>query len=411
MNRLKLMRRRGPGFFRLVSWAVLSLLGLPVLSSETEQNNAARFEQCIQRLQNQAQAEGISSSTRALLDEIQPVPRVLELDRSQPEFTQTFAGYLNRRVTSQRVEQGRALYSRHQALLQRIQRETGVPGHYLVAFWGLETGFGSHFGAFPVTHVLTTLACDERRSEYFGSELMHALHILDADHIRHEDMLGSWAGAMGHVQFMPSVFRRHAMDGDDDGRIDIWGSVTDALTSAGAFLEGIGWQSGERWGREVLLPDDFPYERAGRQRSAPLSEWRSLGVRMTNGEPLPDLDMDGAVLVPSGHRGPAFLVYDNFEVILRWNRSEFFALAVGHLADRIAGAAPLQQPPPETEPLSRSQVVAIQERLNVLGHEAGEADGVFGPATRGALSAFQDEQGLVADGHPDTKTVDLLLQD
>lgn len=391
--------------------AVLLAVGAAALAPGARADTA-EFAQCVAGLQERARGEGISSRTvEDVLGNVQYVARVIELDRRQPEFTQTFTDYFGRRVTEDRVARGRALLAEHRQLLQQVQRDTGVPPHYLVAFWGLETNFGSFFGNMPVPDSLATLACDPRRSEYFTGELIAALRIIDAGDIAPERMVGSWAGAMGHVQFMPSVFLRYAVDGDGSGRRDLWGSIPDAMASAGNFLRGIGWESGMRWGREVRLPEDFPYELAGRDQRQPLSFWREQGVTTATGSALPDVDVEAALLVPSGHRGPAFLVYHNFNVIMRWNRSEFFALAVGHLADRIAGAGALQQPPPaDAQALAREDVRRMQEQLNALGFDSGEPDGVFGPMTRAALSRFQRSVGKVADGHPDPVVVSALLE-
>ena len=219
-------------------------------------------------------------------------------------------------------------------------------------------------------------------------------------------MRGSWAGAMGHTQFMPSVYRRYAIDGDGDGRIDLWRSERDALASAANYLANIGWRAGQRWGREVLLPENFPYSSTGLTNSRPLADWRRLGVRSADGRQLAAIDLEAAVLLPNGHDGPAFLVYPNFHVILEWNRSEFYALAVGRLADRLIGAGPLVRPPsPETEALSRQAVERMQQQLNHLGFNAGEVDGVMGTMTQSALREFQSSNGIIADGFPDRNTL------
>jgi membrane-bound lytic murein transglycosylase B len=301
-----------------------------------------------------------------------------------------------------REEGGRELLAEHEDLLERVQARTGVQPHYLVAFWGLETNFGSYFGKMSVPDSLATLACDQRRSEFFTSELIAALQIIDSGDIDLAGMEGSWAGAMGHMQFMPSVFLRHAVDADGDGRRDLWGSIDDAMNSAGTFLAAMDWQPGWRWGREVRLPEGFDYALAGRGNARPLADWAELGVTDTRDRPLPRLDAEAAVLVPSGHEGPAFIVYHNFGVIMGWNRSEYYALGVGLLADRIAGTGRLSvSPPDDAPPLSRDRIHALQEALIDAGFDPGGTDGIFGPATRGALRAWQAERDMIADGHPD----------
>lgn len=360
------------------------------------------FARCIDDLQLRARSEGISTAAiRASLGQARHQTRVLELDRQQPEFTTPFADYLNRRVTEQRVARGRAMLAEHRPLLDRVAREYGVPAQYLVAFWGLETNYGSFFGRMPVISSLATLACDERRSRYFSAELMSALRIIEEGSIDFDRMEGSWAGAMGHVQFMPSVFLRYAVDYDGSGRRDLWGSLPDALASAANFLSHLGWETGWRWGREVRLPDGFDYNLAGRDQPRHLSEWARMGVRRADGRALGPADIDAALLIPAGHEGPAFLVYDNFDVIMRWNRSEYYALAVGHLADRIAGGVGLHQPPPDDTPrLSHRQVMDLQRALNEQGFDSGTVDGILGPATRQALSRYQRDHGMVPDGYP-----------
>lgn len=368
------------------------------------------FDQCIAGLQEQARAEQLPGW---VVDEVVPAlvfqPRVIELDRSQPEFTQTFAKYLKLRLTPERIELGRQLREHYDQFLARLTKEYGVPGQYLIAFWGLETNFGTYLGKMPTLDCLATLACDARRGKFFTGELMKALALLERESLSPSAMQGSWAGAMGQTQFMPSAYFSHAVDGDGDGRIDLWNSERDALASGAHFLASLGWKTGERWGREVLLPDDFPYTDIGLANRKPLSYWSGLGVVMTDGSPLPAAEMAGSILVPAGHTGPAFIVYRNFDVIMRWNRSESYALSVGLLADRIAGAVPLTRPPAAGElPLRRQAVVRMQQRLSELGFSVGGVDGVLGPATRTALRAFQKDAGIVADGYPDRATLQAL---
>lgn len=372
--------------------------------------SAPEFAACVAELSKKAKSAGISNSTiTGSLAKAKLNARVLELDRQQPEFTNTFANYFNRSVTDQRVAQGQALLAKHRALLDRVSLQYGVPAPYLLAFWGLETNFGSFFGNMLVINSLATLACDQRRSEYFTAELISALRILDEGAIAPDKMLGSWAGAMGHVQFMPTTFLQYAVDYDGDHKRDLWNSTPDAMASAAKFLQGLGWKASDSWGREVKLPVDFPFLEAGLKNTKPLSEWRKLGIKSADNTPLPSTSINASLLVPSGYKGPAFLVYDNFNVIMRWNRSEFYALAVGHLADRIAGAGKLLQSPPEDAPrLHRNQVIKMQEQLNQKGFAAGKPDGILGQGTRRAISEFQYQQGMVADGFPGKEVLGLL---
>jgi membrane-bound lytic murein transglycosylase B len=387
-----------------------TVLALAMALASTAPLASPDFGACIDDIREQAVQAGVERGVvERVLDQVEHLERVIELDRQQPEFTTTFADYLGRRVTEQRVQQGRGLLNKHRVLLDRVHAVTGVPPTYLLAFWGLETNYGSYLGRISVPSALATLACDPRRSEYFTGELIAALHILEEGTIPLERMRGSWAGAMGHVQFMPSVFLHHAVDGDGDGRRDLWNSLPDAMMSAGQFLQSLGWDAAYRWGREVVLPEDFDYSLAGRTSPQPLQRWRDAGVTDVSGRPVPRLEIPAAVVLPSGHQGPAFLVYDNFEAILGWNRSEFYALAVGHLADRIAGAPPLHAPPPADAPrMSRDQVMQLQSTLNDLGFDSGDVDGIIGPATRNALRAYQQNVGMIPDGFPSATVLQRL---
>ncbi|MBA3756822.1 MAG: lytic murein transglycosylase [Nitrosomonas sp.] len=382
-------------------------LGILVFSSwvsaQTYSDSNQQFNECLSRIGSQAKTEGISDKTvQKVLGNAKHNQRVIDLDRRQPEFTQTFANYFNTRINDERVQRGRELLTRHRALLNKIQQETGVPAQYLVSFWGLETNYGGHFGDWSVTDSLATLACDPRRSSFFTQELLNAMRIVDAGDISPDRMIGSWAGAMGHMQFMPSTFLRYAKDMDGDGRRDLWGSIPDAMGSAANFLRQLGWITDLNWGQEVRLPPSFDYSLAGRDQMPSQAEWAKLGVATISGTPLAPTEQKAALLVPAGHQGPAFLVTKNFYIIMRWNRSEFYALSVGHLADRIAGAAALQRTPPaDTAKITREQVRQLQIDLSALGIDAGEADGVLGSMTRQAISRFQQQTQRIADGHLD----------
>lgn len=384
-----------------------------VLQTGTEQQTidaAFSFEQWLEAFLKEAKERGFSEDTlTAAFADVQPIARVVELDRRQPEFTQTFWSYLNGRVSETRIREGRQLLKDHSALLARVEGKYGVQGRFLISFWGLETNFGQFLGGFPVIDSLATLAHDERRSDFFRAELFHALGALEQGHIDPDSMIGSWAGAMGQPQFMPSTFARHAVDEDGDGRKDIWATLPDVFGSAANYLRHLGWENRYTWGREVQLPEDFDLNTVGFGKKKSLGEWQSLGLRRMGGGDLPGADIDGAVVLPAGIRGPAFLVYRNFKAILTWNRSLLYAVSVGHLADRLIGLGTLQSPRHEEQPLSRGQVRDLQARLNALGHETGEPDGQAGPRTRTAVRNFQKTAGLPADGHPDLRLYDAVV--
>lgn len=377
------------------------------------QIDAAGFEDWLAELRREAQGRGISSSTldRAFAG-IRPIPRVIELDRRQPEFTLTFWRYFGNAISEERVRRGRALLQQHGDLLRQVAARYGVQPRYLVAFWGLETNYGDTFGSYPVVGALATLAYDERRSDFFRGELLTALQILDAGDIAPERMEGSWAGAMGHLQFMPSTFAAYAVDATGDGRRDIWGSLPDVFASAANFLSQVGWRGDEDWGQEVQLPPGFDHALASID-TAPetwksLSEWAALGVRHAGGAPLRKEGPRAALILPAGHGGPAFLVHHNYERILRWNRSIFYAIAVGHLADRIAGGPPLTAQPPQVDQrLSNGEVRELQRLLAGLGYDVGGVDGRLGPRTRTAIRDFQRNSGLPEDAFADPR---LLVQ-
>lgn len=374
-----------------------------IANGSAEDANSGDFEAWLQNLKGDARARGISDSTidRAFRN-VSPIDRVIELDRKQPEFTRTFWSYLRNRVTENRVERGRKKLDKHEALIRQVSQEYGVPPHYLVAFWGMETNFGAYLGSFPVIGSLVTLAYDERRAAFFREQLLHALDIVEAGHIEASDMHGSWAGAMGHMQFIPTTFTRHAVDASGDGQKDLWHDLHDAFASGANYLSNMGWKGDERWGREVILPENFDWTLARLDVKKSLAAWARIGVRRADSGPLPTVEgMKGSIVVPQGHDGPAFLVYDNFRVIMRWNRSISYAIAVGHLADRLVGRPKIQNGRDvPNQPLSRKQAKRLQTLLNELGHDAGKVDGLPGPQTRAAIRRFQAAAGLPQDGYP-----------
>ncbi|HEV7268109.1 MAG TPA: lytic murein transglycosylase [Falsiroseomonas sp.] len=307
------------------------------LQPRESQAATASFDAFLEGVRADARRAGVSSATlQRALTGIRPNDRVLELDRRQPEFTQTWEQYRDARLSEARIEGGRRAHAENRATLQAVQARFKVTPRIVVAIWGLETNYGGFTGNLNVIQSLATLAWDGRRSAYFRNELIAALKILEGGHVSPDRMRGSWAGAMGHPQFMPSNFDRLAVDMDGDGRRDIWGSRPDALGSIAHYLARSGWREEELWGREVTLPAGFNPDEARRDNTRPLRAWANAGVRRADGAPLPALDLPTAILLPGGAGGQAFAVYPNFNVIRRYNPSNFYALAVGMLSDRVA---------------------------------------------------------------------------
>jgi len=379
-------------------------------AQQSQRTEAELFPQCMVRLQQLARNAGVSENTTVdILGQVKLLPKILSYDRNQPEFVQTFTDYFSKRVTNWRVNKGREKLAEHRDFLSQLTQQYGVPAHYLIAFWGLETNFGGIKGKTPTIPALTTLACDKRRSAYFSAELIQALLLLERENLNYKDMIGSWAGAMGHTQFMPTSYMKYARDGDADGKVDLWNNELDALASAAHFLQNLGWQTGFKWGREVLLPKDFNYQLAGKSYPQTLSFWSQQNVTQVSGKTLGDSDLKAALLVPAGHTGSAFMVYPNFDVILRWNNSEYYGIAVGHLADRIDGQGSLSKPLPDLPNYTLAEMQKFQDKLNKLGFDVGEADGILGPATRKGVRAFQVTVGLIADGYPSKETVEAVI--
>ena len=382
----------------------------PVISSSKASGPAASFQQCISELQDRALLSGVSQNVvTEVLGKARYREKIISLDRNQPEFVQTFTDYFTKRVTPWRLQKGQQMLAKHRDFLAKLTRQYGVPGTYLLAFWGLETNFGSYKGTSPVIDSLATLACDQRRSGYFSSELIQALLLLERETLQVNDMVGSWAGAMGQTQFMPSAYMKYAQDGDHDGQINLWSSEQDALASAANFLQHLGWQSGYKWGREVSLPEGFDYQLAGKDNSQSLSFWARQGITQTDGSALGAGELQGALLIPAGHQGPVFLAYQNFDVILGWNNSEYYAIAVGHLADRIAGKNPLSKDLPVLPNYTSSEMQQLQKKLNELGFDVGKTDGILGPDTRKGVRGYQLSQGMIADGYPAQKVFEAIL--
>jgi len=297
----------------------------------------AKFATWLQGVRTEAVGLGLGEETldKALAG-LEPIPRIIELDRRQPEFTLTFEQYLRRVINDRRVKIGKQRLAEHRQLLEQIAEQYKVQPRFIVALWGIETDFGRITGGFPVIASLATLAYDGRRSKFFRKELMLALQIVDQGHIASDKMIGSWAGAMGQNQFMPSSFQAYAVDYDGDGHKDIWGTLPDVFASIANYLSKSGWRDDQTWGRPATVPDGFDVKLIGRKLTKKLAQWQSLGVRKGNGADLPRRNLSASIISPQKNSfRPAFIAYHNYQVILRWNRSDYFAIAVGTLSDRL----------------------------------------------------------------------------
>ena len=332
----------GNSFIReVVRWAgagaIIAVIAIG-LSFASHAAPAGNFDQWMKELRREAENKGIRPEIlSAALDGVKPIPRVVELDRKQPEFTLTFLDYQRRVVPKARVEKARKKLQENKVLLEAAAAKYGVQPRFIVALWGIETDFGRVTGGFKVVDALVTLAFDGRRSAYFRKELFNALTILNEGHIAPDKMMGSWAGAMGQCQFMPSSFLRFAQDSNGDGNKNIWTDKSDVFASAANYLSSSGWKGDQTWGRPVELPDGFDLKLASLKIRKPLNEWQELGVRRLGGRDLPSRNLSASLVLGNGKTGPAYLVYNNYRTILKWNRSTYFAVAVGTLADRIAG--------------------------------------------------------------------------
>lgn len=343
---------------------------------------------------------------------LEPDPAVLNADQSQPEFTRPVWAYLEGALSAQRQAAGRVMLNRHAPALQQIEARYGVDRHILVAIWGLESNFGSNMGDRSVIRSLATLAHQGRRSDFAQTQLLAALEILQRGDVTAANMTGSWAGAMGQTQFIPTTYNDYAVDFDGNGKRDIWHTEADALASAANYLRASNWQPGAPWGMEVRLPAGFDYAAADMSIRKPVREWSELGVTDARGRPLAShLHEPATLILPAGYRGPAFLIMNNFRSILRYNNSTSYALAISLLAERLQGGGQIVASwPTDDEPLSRSERVELQEQLDALGYEPGAADGIIGANTRQAIRRLQITLGWPADGYPDRQLLKALRQ-
>ena len=415
----------------------LTLLGMPESVRAEEASKPSPWVSSIEdrqdpdfiawrdELRSRVLKEGISATTFDLaFRDAGPLKRVLELDRGQPEFITDFWHYVGFSLSDARVDGGNRQLKSYGHHLMAVEESYGIPKEILVSFWGIESLYGNHTGKVPVFSALATLSFDERRRAFFTGELIHALHILQSGAISYDRLQGSWAGAMGQLQFLPSVFRGYAIDADGDNQIDIWESVPDVLHSAGHFLNKIGWEKGKGWGIPVVLPLRAPVR--GKASTNPpvhrlllpqqgetksVAQWEKEGLVpwRGSGNTFPSYrEIRAELALPAGQEGPAFLLFPNFKVILRWNRSLYFGLSVGLLSDLFAGLPiPALDPDASYQPLRREEVLEMQQHLVNLGISV-DVDGTFGPQTRAAIIHFQRKQGLPSDGFADSELLGQL---
>ena len=349
---------------------------------------------------SRAKAKGVSRKVfDVAMGGFAPLDKVIELSRKQPEFVTTAADYVGKRVTDAQTGKGQGMRQEWTQTLGTVASRYGVQPEIVLAIWGIETNYGGYMGGINSVHALASLAYSGYRADYFGSELITALQIIEGGHVRAKNMVGSWAGAMGHPQFMPSSFMQYAVDFKGDGHKDIWGSVPDALASIGNYLTSFGWRAGETWGYEVKLPGDFNYQNVWSGVNATLGDWNGVGVMRVSGKPFPRPADAARIYMPMGGKGPVFAVLPNFDVIKRYNNSDSYALAVGHLADRIIGSRGFASPWPQDTALNKNDRMQVQTMLLRKGYDIGSPDGVIGPKTRAAVIDFQARVGLLPDGH------------
>ena len=374
--------------------------GHPEMTAAAIRAAAADFRGCLAGLWPQAERRGVTHAAfEANVGGLTPDLRIMDLMDAQPEFTKSFWDYLDILVDDARIENGRVILARHRSIFGAVERAYGVDRHFIAAIWGVEFNYGSQIGERSVICSTATLACIGRRRDYFREEFLSALEILARGDVRAEHLKGSWAGAFGPTQFMPTSFKRFAVDFDRDGRRDVVDSVPDLVASTANNLKKDGWVSSQTWGYEVVVPKGFDFLLAESSRTMTMRKWERLGVRRVGGKTFSRADDKAYLLVPAGAQGPGFLMLQNFRVIMKYNPAEAYALAIGYLADRLRGGEPIAQPWPRHERvLTREERYELQQLLARRGFDVGEPDGRFGGRTRNALRQFQSSVGQIPDG-------------
>jgi lytic murein transglycosylase len=390
--------------------SALLLAITPVVHAQSSAADSTEFQACLQRLQPMAIAKGVQRGTfERLAQGLEPDMSVIEKLDYQPEFRSAIWDYLSGLVDDERVAEGQAMLARHTETLEQVEQRFGVDPATVVAVWGVESNFGQTFGNYPLVQSLGTLSCFGRRQSYFRGELFSAMRIVQKGDVPAERLVGSWAGAFGHTQFMPSTFERLAVDFDGDGRADLMDNTSDALASTANFLKNAGWRTGQPWGLEVKLPSGFNSANEGRRTKRAISEWASRGVTSVDGAPLPTNAGSAGLLTPAGPTGPAFLVFRNFDAIYSYNAAESYGLAIAHLSDRLRGAGNFATPWPTDDPgISRAERRELQGLLILRGHDIGAVDGMLGEKSRAAIKIEQERLGQEPTGRGGMKILQAL---
>ncbi len=374
--------------------------GHPLMTASAIREAAANFDNCVASMWPDAARRQISqASFQRFTAGLAPDLRIMDLMDSQPEFTKATWEYLDILVNDNRMAKGREILAKYKPQFDAVEKAYGVDRYIVASIWGIESNYSTMMGDRSVLNSTATLACIGRRQKYFKDEFLVALEILHRGDLRPEQLRGSWAGAFGPTQFMPTAFKRFAVDADGDGRRDVVDNPHDLIASTANNLKKDGWQTGASWGYEIVIPKGFNFMLADRAKAMTLAQWDHLGVRRADGKPYPNPADKAYLLAPAGAEGPGFLMLQNFRVIMKYNPAEAYALAIGHFADRLRGGAPFVQSWPRQErTLSRTERLELQQHLAQRGFYRGTPDGQFGGATREALRGFQASIGAPADG-------------
>ena len=387
----------------MTAFVTVALVGSPAAA---DCQNSASFSAWLKGFKNEARAAGISERTISnALEGIELDPKIIARDRRQGFFAQDFGTFSKKLATENRVTNGRKKINKRKKYFDRAEKDYGVPAEIITAFWALESDFGRGMGDYSILRALATLAYDCRRKELFTGELIEALKILDKGWVKPSDMIGSWAGEMGQTQFLPKHYLEHAVDYDGDGTRNLFASDPDIIGTTAAFIKHLGWRRGEPWLQEVRVPAKLPWEKADLDRKLPRSQWAAWGVTAADGSPLTSDDLPASLLLPLGHKGPAFLAYPNFNIYVERNNSLTYCITATYLATRIAGATSMQGRDRDIPILSVEDAKDVQRILTSRGYDVGKIDGIIGSKTRSAVKEMQIKFGLPADSFP---TPDLL---